>query len=127
MNGENKTTILYVEDEECTLRTTSLILSSLGFDVIAIQSSIEALNAFSQEPERYDLVITDHNMPNLTGCDLSERLLEIRPDIPIILCTGYSLDILTEQVKTLCIKAFITKPITVKVLDDVIRQVLNPA
>jgi two-component system cell cycle sensor histidine kinase/response regulator CckA len=65
-------------------------LESLGYDVVARNSSIEALELFKKKKDRFDLVITDMTMPNMTGEKLAEKLMQIRPDIPVILCTGFS-------------------------------------
>jgi CheY-like chemotaxis protein len=118
--------ILYVDDEEIMLKPFGQILSSLGYDVVSMRSSTEALAAFSKEPAGFDLVLTDHAMPELTGYDLAGRILKIRPDIPIILYTGYSADISPEQVRQSGIRAFLMKPISGKELAGVISRVLDP-
>ncbi len=80
---------------------------------------------FKAQPDRYDLVITDMTMPNMTGDTLSKKLIEIRPDIPVILCTGYSETITEENAETMCIKKFIMNPIITKKMAKTIRDVLD--
>jgi len=97
--------ILLVDDEEMMVDVTRQILERLGFDVIAKTSSIDALEAFQEEPDEFDLVITDQVMPNMTGTQLARSLISIRPDIPVILCSGFPEDVSTEELKSIGIKA----------------------
>jgi CheY-like chemotaxis protein len=90
-------------------------------------SSIEALEAFRQAPDKFDLVITDMTMPNLTGDKFAIELLKIRSDIPIILCTGYSNMISDETALEIGIKAFAYKPMVKADLAKIIRSVLDDA
>jgi two-component system cell cycle sensor histidine kinase/response regulator CckA len=75
------------------------MIERLCYTVTARTSSIEGLEAFRGKPDRFDLVITDFTMPNMTGMELAKELLKLRSDIPIILCTGYSEYINEEKVK----------------------------
>jgi PAS domain S-box-containing protein len=117
--------ILFVDDEETLVELAQQMLESLGYTVAARTSSIEALEAFRNHPDRFALVITDQTMPNMTGLQLSNRLREIRPDIPIILCTGFSENANEEVVKTHQINAFIMKPLLKKDIARLIRRVLD--
>ncbi len=101
------------------------ILERLGYQVIARMNSIEALADFQHQPEAFDLVITDQTMPDMTGIDLAQSILEIRPDIPIILCTGYSSMISKKMVKSLGIKVVAMKPLVKGDLAIMIRQLLD--
>jgi DNA-binding NtrC family response regulator len=85
------------------------------------------LELFRAKPERFDLVITDMTMPHMTGEKLSQQVLKIRPDIPIILCTGYSENITEELAKAMHIKAFVMKPLVLQSLAKTVRQVLEEA
>lgn len=76
------------------------MLERLGYTVTARNNSIEALATFQIQPDHFDLVITDQTMPGMTGVDLARRMLQIRPDIPIILCTGFSSLIDEETAKS---------------------------
>jgi CheY-like chemotaxis protein len=81
--------ILLVDDEENIIFGTERMLKKLGYRVVSQTDPEQALKLFESEPERYDLVITDQSMPNMSGIELARELSRIRPDIPIILCTGY--------------------------------------
>ncbi len=117
--------ILLVDDEEVICNMTQKILEKLGYRVISRTSSIEALDVFSRMPEKFDLVITDQTMPDLTGADLSKELLLIRPGIPIILCTGFSEVINKSQAFQMGISEYVTKPVVTAKLAGVIRKTLN--
>ncbi len=101
------------------------LLERLGYRVTARTSSREALAKFSAAPQDVDLVITDMTMPQLTGKELAAAMLQIRPDLPIILCTGFSEIITEEAAQQVGIKAFTLKPIIMKELAETIRRVLD--
>ena len=117
--------ILFVDDEAALVELGKVMLMSLGYHVTSRASSIEALEAFRASPHNFDLVITDMTMPNIRGDDLARELLKIRPDIPIILCTGFSEMISEEKAKTLGIRRFVMKPIFKKDIAKVIREILD--
>ncbi len=117
--------ILFVDDEKAVLAMGKQILKSLGYEVAVSQNSIEALKSFRAQPEKYDLVITDQTMPHITGEDLARELMSIWPDIPVILCTGYSELVSEEKAKAIGIKAFLLKPIVKGELANKIREVLD--
>ncbi|WP_306549331.1 PAS domain S-box protein [Desulfobulbus sp.] len=117
--------ILFVDDEEILTTMTQTILERLGYRVTVRTSSLEALTTFHNQPEQFDLVITDQTMPGMTGMDLARRMIQIRPDIPIILCTGYSTLISEEKAKAHGIRGFALKPITKNDLAVLIRTVLK--
>lgn len=118
--------ILFVEDEEPLARLGREILEGLGYTVTIRISSIDALEAFRSDPTSFDVVITDQTMPNLTGEALARELLTIRPDIPIILCTGFSQTMTPEKAHALGIRSFLLKPLLIKDLGRVLREILNP-
>ena len=120
-----KGSILVVDDEEILLRMAQRVLTRLGYDVTAFRSSTEALEAFCLDPNRFDIVLTDQTMPDLTGVELSQKLLEIRPDIPIILSSGYNNVVDQEQAKTLGIRKYIVKPLLVQDLATSIKRYLT--
>jgi len=93
--------------------------------VTARTSSIEALEAFRANPGRFDLVITDFTMPNMTGMELTKELLKLRSDIPIILCTGYSEHINEDKAKGYGVRAFLMKPVVLDEIANTIRKVLD--
>ena len=117
--------ILFVDDEEALVSLAKETFRSLGYSVDISTSSTEALYLFKKHPEIYDLVITDQTMPGLTGMELSRELLLIRPEIPIILCTGYSNLVDEEKAKASGIKGFVVKPLIKKELAGLLREVLD--
>ena len=94
-------------------------------DVPEEPSSIEALELFKAKKDRFDLVITDMTMPKMTGENLSKELMKIRPDIPVILCTGFSAKIDEKKALNMGIKAFVSKPILKREIAETIRAVLD--
>jgi len=117
--------ILLVDDEKVMVDVTKQILERLGYAVVATTSSIVALEAFQEEPDEFDLVITDQTMPNMTGTQLAKELIAIKPDIPVILCSGYPENVNQEEVQSIGIKKFITKPISKQDITALIREVLD--
>jgi len=117
--------ILLVDDEEVILKMETQALERLGYQITSRASSIDALEAFKANPNKFDLVITDMAMPNLTGDKLAVELIKIRPDIPILLCTGFSEAITEEKIKSMGIKDLLLKPIIIKDLARKIREVLD--
>lgn len=117
--------ILLVDDEETLVDIGQQMLEHLGYEVVGRTSSIEALAVFRAHPEHFDLVITDFSMPQMTGVDLVREMVSIRPDIPVILCSGFSEMISDEQAKTLGIRAFVMKPLSIQDLAEVARKVLE--
>lgn len=122
-NGSER--ILFVDDEEMLAEMSKQVLERLGYHVTIKSSSIEALSIFQNTPNNFDLVITDQTMPNMTGSDLARKMMQIRPDIPIILCTGFSNIIDEDSAKALGIKEFALKPLTKDALSKLIRKVLD--
>jgi CheY-like chemotaxis protein len=117
--------ILLVDDEEPLVRLGKLMLEQLGYAVTTQVVSAEALEMFRRDPRQFDLVITDMTMPGLTGDLLAKGLLAIRPDLPIILCTGYSSRISKERAKAIGIRHFVLKPLVVGELARTVRNVLD--
>lgn len=117
--------ILFVDDEPILTEMGQDIFESLGYSITTTTSSIEALRILSEAPDSFDLVITDMTMPGLTGRELAERIMLFRPEIPIILCTGFSDVINEKQAEDLGIKAFVMKPYSINNLDRIVRKVLT--
>ena len=117
--------ILFVDDETVAVEIGSEILKRLGYRVTTRTSSIEALELFRTKPGRFDLVVTDQTMPNMTGAELAVELLRIRPDIPIILCTGFSHLINSEKARSLGIRELVMKPVVGTELGQTVRRVLD--
>jgi len=117
--------ILLVDDEEIIVKMEQQMLERLGYQVTIRTGSLDALEAFKANPDSFDLVITDMTMPNMTGVQLTKEIKRIRPDIPVILCTGFSYQINDEKSKTLGIQGFVMKPVVMKEIAETIRMVLD--
>ncbi len=117
--------ILFVDDEECIAYTCNELLECQGYKVTSVTSSIEALNIFRTSPQEFDLVFTDQTMPKMSGTELSVELLKIRPDIPIVLCSGYSAKSSEDNAKRVGICEYCMKPMDMKQLATVARKVLD--
>ena len=123
IGGEER--ILFVDDEIPVVEMTTSILKRMGYEVISFIDSQDALDAFANAPDDFDLVITDQTMPRITGVELSERLKAIRPDIPVLLCTGYSHVVSSEQAKAQGIDGYVMKPLDRRELAEAIRKALD--
>ena len=117
--------ILLVDDEENMVETIRLLLERLGYRVTDRSRSVEALKEFRNNPKAYDLVITDTTMPHMTGDQLAKEILGLRPDIPVILCTGFSERMDNQVAKDIGIRKLLIKPIMLSELANTIRQVLD--
>ncbi len=117
--------ILVVDDEEAMVEIQRCMLEQLGYEVVARLRSIDALETFRIRPDMFELVITDHTMPQLTGVELAEELLRIRSDIPVIVCTGFSEQIDDAFVRERGVKALLMKPFGILELANVVYNVLN--
>jgi PAS domain S-box-containing protein len=117
--------ILFVDDEEALADLGEQILQWLGYRVTTLTSSVEALNLFRRNPDAFDLIITDHSMPRLTGRELAAELFSIRPDIPIIICTGFSTNISEQETAAPNVRHVIMKPLVIKEIAWTVRSVLD--
>ena len=118
--------ILLVDDEAEIVATLKQMLASLGYLVSAFTGSAAALETFRAQPEDFDLVITDQTMPHLTGEELAREMLRLRPDLPIILCTGFSAAVSPEKARAMGIREFIIKPVPTRTMAETIRRALAP-
>lgn len=121
--GQEK--ILFVDDEETLVQMTKQFMTELGYQFDGETSSINALERFKKSPHYYDLIITDQSMPRLSGSEMAETMLKIRPDLPIVLCTGYSEDIDKERAKAIGIRSFLLKPVPAPDLARIVRLLLD--
>ena len=117
--------ILFIDDEDELVAMASEMLKDLGYRVTSRTGAREALALFRLDPSRFDLVITDQTMPNLTGVGLAKEILTIRPDMPIIMSTGYSHMVDAEKARAAGIKAFAMKPLTKREIAWTVREVLD--
>jgi CheY-like chemotaxis protein len=117
--------ILFVDDETMIVEIVKKMLETLGYRVSVRTSAIEAFEAFCNHPERYDLLVTDMIMPKMSGLDLADKILEIRPGFPIVLCTGFSIKMQEDAVARRNIRDIIYKPILRREIATVVRKVLD--
>ena len=117
--------LLVVDDEECIAAMYVDLLGPQGYKVTSATSSTEALALFRENPEGFDLVLTDQTMPEMTGAELASELMTIRQDIPIILCSGFGTKISKEEIRKLGIREFCQKPVDREKLTIVIRKALD--
>ena len=117
--------ILLVDDEEAIVDMEKQVLEGIGYRVTIRTGSVEALETFKADPGSFDLIITDMTMPDMTGTELSGEIKKIRPDIPVILCTGFSYQVNEEKSRALGIEGYIMKPVIIKEIAATIRKVLD--
>lgn len=120
-----KERILLVDDEESVAKLEKQMLERLGYQVTIRHTSLDALQTLKFNPESFDLVITDMTMPNMTGDKLAREMIALRPDLPIIICTGFSERINQEKAEALGIKGFLMKPVIKSNLAQMVRKVLD--
>ena len=117
--------ILLIDDEETLIDLGRKMLSKLGYQVTARTSSIEAVETFKANPHKFDLVISDMTMPNMTGDMLADEIIQLRPDTPIIICTGFSEQLSEKKITTLGVRGLLMKPLTIGELAKTVRKVLD--
>lgn len=117
--------ILFVDDELYLAKLGSTILEKLGYNVEYKTGSLEALELFKADPDKFDLLITDMTMPNMTGVKLSQEFQKIRPNFPTILCTGFSSTVNKENFKSFGVNAFLMKPLLKNELANTIREIFD--
>lgn len=117
--------ILFVDDEKQLIKMGHQMLTKLGYQVTAVQDPMEALDLFRNDPDAFDLVITDLTMPKMSGIKLSRQILHLRPDLPILMCTGYGDEIPPVKIKETGIRELILKPILRNQLTAAIRRELD--
>lgn len=122
---KGKERILVIDDEELIMKMEVEILESLGYEVEGFADSVEALKSFMEDPSRFDLVLTDQTMPDITGIDLAREILAVKKDIPIILLTGFSGGSSERRAKSAGIKRYLLKPLDMNKLAITMREVLD--
>lgn len=120
-------TILFVDDEKLLLEIGKELLESLGYRVETRASSIDALEAFRVQPAKYDLIVSDMTMPKMAGDHLAAEIRKIRPDLPIILCTGFSTRLNSEKLLKIGVAKVLMKPMTINELAVNVRLALDRA
>ncbi len=117
--------ILIVDDEPSIITMEKEILEHLGYQITSHTNSLEALKTFREHPDKFDLIITDMAMPIMAGDKLAAELINIRPDIPILICSGFNSDMSDEKAASLGVKGFLSKPVVMKDIARNVRQVLD--
>ncbi|MBW1988003.1 MAG: PAS domain S-box protein [Deltaproteobacteria bacterium] len=117
--------VLFVDDDESITGSVKLVLEFLGYKVTALSSSVDALDLFMSDPHGFDAVITDQTMPKLTGVELIKSMQGVRPELPVILCTGYSQSLDPAKARELGVSGFLMKPVQSRDLAELLRQVLD--
>ena len=117
--------ILVVDDEEDIVVAAKILLEQLGYRVTSLTASREALEAFRAQPDGFDLVLADQTMPHLSGLELAEELLKMKPGLPIIIWTGYSETLTPENARTLGIRELLAKPLVPRQLAESVRRELD--
>jgi PAS domain S-box-containing protein len=117
--------ILFIDDEAVQVQTVQYMLERLGYRVTGQSNAMEALRIFRSQPDAFDLVITDQTMPHITGDKLAREFLALRPDLPVLLCTGFSEVIDEEGARAIGIKGFLMKPYAVGEISEKIRRALK--
>jgi nitrogen-specific signal transduction histidine kinase/ActR/RegA family two-component response regulator len=117
--------VLVVEDEDQIGRMLAETLTRLGYHVTSASRGDEALEVFAADPTAFDLVLTDQAMPGMMGTELARELLKLRPDLPIVLCTGFSQILSEEDARQAGIRELVMKPIMRSELSEAIRRALG--
>ena len=117
--------MLVVDDEPFFLEVVQDSLELLVYRVTTNQCSLKTLETFKENPDGYALLITDQTMPGITGINLAGRMLQIRPNIPIILCTGFSNLVNEESAKVIGIREFALKPLTSSSIGHLVKKLLD--
>jgi PAS domain S-box-containing protein len=118
--------VLFVDDEDIQVRAMNNLLEYLGYRAVGLSDPRAALELFRREPGAFDLAIMDQSMPQMLGIELAREILQVRPGLPVILCTGYSETLNEEEALAAGVSAFVLKPFTVKEIAEKIRRVLPP-
>ena len=117
--------ILLVDDEQAVVETLRQMLTYLGYTVVSTTSSAEALDIFRNSPKRFDVVITDQTMPRMTGVELAAEVSRIRPELPVLLCSGFDEVMQDGELGKIGVRALLVKPLTAHDIAHKIRQVLE--
>ncbi len=120
-----KECILFVDDEQALVDVGQEMLEEFGYNVVTKTSALDAFKTFCAHPKDFDLVITDKSMPNMTGFDLAEELLRVRPNLPIILCSGYNDKDDREKALSIGFKETINKPLVMRKMAESVRNALD--
>ncbi len=118
-------TVLFVDDEPDLVEMVTEMLQGFGYEVTSTADSNEAYEIFKKNPRRFDCIITDQTMPGLTGFELARRVLAENPEVPVIICTGYSEVVTKQQAQAAGIKEFVMKPIIRDDLGRIVKEAIG--
>jgi CheY-like chemotaxis protein len=117
--------VLVVDNEPQVARLLTVMLKRMGYRVTVEGGGHEAFETFKARPDIFDIVITDQTMPDLTGIELSKKISQIRPDLPILLCTGFSETVCEEKAQQYGVRKFLLKPLEKQTLSQTLRELLS--
>jgi len=117
--------VLFVDDEPSIVKMQSSMLAALGYQPVVTDQSTEALRMFQLNPQRFDIVVSDQIMPGMTGIELAGKMLAIRPNLPFVLCTGFSENVSRKTAEEAGVREFVMKPIAMRNLAEAIRRALD--
>jgi CheY-like chemotaxis protein len=117
--------VLFVDDEAPIMLVGKLMLEEIGYAVEGSTDAVAMVERLRKNPHEFDVVVTDLTMPNMTGLDFARQVLELRPDMPVILTTGYNATLTTERIHTLGLREMLIKPLSLHLLGTVLRRVLD--
>jgi FixJ family two-component response regulator len=121
-NGE---TVMIVDDQHSLVALTEEMLAALGYEPVGFDSSVAALQAFRAEPQRFDLVLTDQTMPDLSGVDLAREIHRVRPELPVVLMSGYSGAQITERARAAGVADLLRKPLVRRDIAEALGRALR--
>ena len=119
-----KKCVLFVENDPALFKVVDQMLKLLGYETVISANGKEACRLIESQPKRFDVVITDMNMPGMGGLELTKNILEVRPDIPVLLCTGLDTFEIGKKAREIGIRAIIPKPFMFKDLKQTISEAL---
>jgi CheY-like chemotaxis protein len=122
----NGAVIMLVDDEETLVRLGEEMIAGLGYEAVGFSSAVEALEAFRSDPQRYDAVLSDETMPSMTGSQLTEKIIAIRPDIPVILMSGYAGPTLAARARAAGAREVLSKPLAARDIARALASVTAP-
>src|SRR5882672_7551561 len=122
-NGE---TVMIVDDQRSLVALAEETLAALGYEPVGFDSSVAALQAFRAEPQRFDLVLTDETMPDMNGVELVREIRRVRPELPIVLMSGYSGAQLTERARAVGVAEVLRKPLVRRDIAEALGRALRP-
>jgi FixJ family two-component response regulator len=122
-NGE---IVMIVDDERALVALAEETLAELGYEPVGFDSSLAALQAFRDEPKRFDVVLTDETMPDLTGTELAREILQLRPEISIMLMSGYGGTQLSERAQAAGVIDVLRKPLVRRDIAESVARALRP-